>query len=155
MAAETPPPADRPEPQYDEILVPTDGTEGALQALDHAVAIARAFDGRIHAISVDEGAGGTHQDQMRTDSAETAEKMTNEVAERAKAQDVPVTSAVKSGRPKEEIVTYVEETDIDLIVMGTEGREGLKNVIFGSIAEETQREAPVPVLTVRPDTERS
>ena len=47
------------------------------------------------------------------------------------------------------ILDYVEEKDIDLIVMGTHGRRGLKHLFLGSVAEEVVRHAPCPVFTVR------
>lgn len=138
------------DPMYRNILVPTDGTPGAQLATDHAIAIANAFGGTIHAMSVDEGAGSKQRDQLRTDTEELAAKATEEAAEKAKANDVPVTTSVQSGTPEQAIISYAEETDTDLIVMGTEGRTGLENVIFGSIAEETVRKSSVPVLTVHP-----
>jgi nucleotide-binding universal stress UspA family protein len=48
------------------------------------------------------------------------------------------------------IVTYAQEQDIDLIVMGTHGRRGIRRLLLGSTAEEVVRTAPCPVLTTRP-----
>jgi nucleotide-binding universal stress UspA family protein len=47
------------------------------------------------------------------------------------------------------IMQYAEEHEVDLIVMGTHGRRGVKRVLFGSVAEEVLRSAPCPVLTAR------
>jgi len=47
------------------------------------------------------------------------------------------------------IMQYAEEHEVDLIVMGTQGRRGVKRVLFGSVAEEVLRSAPCPVLTAR------
>lgn len=135
---------------YRNILVPTDGSAGAQLAADHAIAIAKAFDGKVHAMSVDEGAGSEHRDHLRTDSEEVATKATERVAEKAEASGVPVTTSVQSGTPEQAIVSYAEESDTDLVVMGTHGRTGLENVIFGSVAEETVRKSSIPVLTVHP-----
>lgn len=136
-------------PAYRNILVPTDGSPGARLAMDHAIAISKAFDGTIHAMSVDEGSGSLHQDQLRNDPEDIATEATEEAARKGKANDVSVTTVVKSGTPEQAIVSYAEETDIDLIVMGTEGQTGLKNILFGSVAEETVRKSSVPVLAVQ------
>jgi nucleotide-binding universal stress UspA family protein len=47
------------------------------------------------------------------------------------------------------IVEYVEEHDIDVVVVGTHGRTGVDRYLLGSVAEQLIRTAPVPVLTVR------
>jgi nucleotide-binding universal stress UspA family protein len=44
----------------------------------------------------------------------------------------------------------IEQNDIDLVVIGTHGREGLKKLVLGSVAEEVFRRAPCPVVTVGP-----
>ncbi len=46
---------------------------------------------------------------------------------------------------------YVDTHDIDLIVMGTQGRTGFERVVLGSVAEKTLRTADVPIVTVTPD----
>ena len=57
--------------------------------------------------------------------------------------------AVMAGRPAETIVRVAHERGADLIVMGTHGRTGLQHVLLGSVAEKVVRLAPCPVLTVR------
>ncbi|MBL7978813.1 MAG: universal stress protein [Bacteroidetes Order II. Incertae sedis bacterium] len=49
------------------------------------------------------------------------------------------------------LIRYTEDQQIDLVVMGTHGRKGLNRLLMGSVAEKVVREAPCPVLTVRPD----
>jgi len=59
------------------------------------------------------------------------------------------------GDPAVVIVETAQETDADLIVMGTHGRAGLTRLVMGSVAEEVLRHAPCPVLTIRePVTEK-
>ena len=57
---------------------------------------------------------------------------------------------VASGNAAPEILNLTEKQDIDLIVMGTHGRTGLKHFLLGSVAERVVRESPVPVLTIHP-----
>jgi nucleotide-binding universal stress UspA family protein len=57
--------------------------------------------------------------------------------------------ALAVGRPAEAIVRFAQEHHVDLIVMATHGRTGLKHVLLGSVAEKVVQLAPCPVLTVR------
>lgn len=57
---------------------------------------------------------------------------------------------VVPGDPAEEIVRYIEEEGIDLVIMGTHGRKSIDRVLFGSVAAYVVRMSPVPVMTVNP-----
>jgi nucleotide-binding universal stress UspA family protein len=57
---------------------------------------------------------------------------------------------VRSGAPAFEVLRAAERWGADLIVMATHGRKGLKHLVLGSVAESVVREAPCPVLTIRP-----
>jgi nucleotide-binding universal stress UspA family protein len=57
---------------------------------------------------------------------------------------------VASGNAAPEILNLAAERRIDLIVMGTLGRTGVKHFLLGSVAERVVRESPVPVLTIHP-----
>ena len=64
--------------------------------------------------------------------------------------------AQRSGAVAPTLVRLAEERDVDLIVMGTQGRRGVQRALFGSVAEEVLRTAPCPVLTTRaPDGEET
>jgi nucleotide-binding universal stress UspA family protein len=60
-----------------------------------------------------------------------------------------VVSDVALGRPFMEIIRYAKDNQMDLIVLGTHGRSGLRHVLLGSVAERVVRKAPCPVLTIR------
>jgi universal stress protein A len=62
---------------------------------------------------------------------------------------VPVEVKIAVGKPAEEILRVAREQGVDLIVMGTHGRTGLRHVLLGSVAEKIVRAAPCPVFTVR------
>jgi nucleotide-binding universal stress UspA family protein len=53
------------------------------------------------------------------------------------------------GKPEREVVAFAEEHDVDHIVIGSHGREGVSRVLLGSVAEKIVRRAPVPVTVVR------
>jgi nucleotide-binding universal stress UspA family protein len=64
--------------------------------------------------------------------------------------DSKVRYTVETGEPFEKIIDVAEEHRIDLIVMSTRGRSGLKRLIIGNVAEKVVRYAPCPVLTIKP-----
>jgi nucleotide-binding universal stress UspA family protein len=141
---------------YDDILVPTDGSEGSLRAVDHALTLASSFDATLHAVYVVElnalpaefDAGDVFEDL----EAE-GRRALDAVRERAEGTDVSVEARVGSGPPHRVILDYVDEHDVDLVVMATHGRTGLDRYLLGSVTEKVVRLADVPVLTVRLDEE--
>jgi nucleotide-binding universal stress UspA family protein len=139
---------------YDEILVPTDGSEFAAAAVEHAVSIARQFDARVHVLTVvDLGDIARTPDYMPP--AELIERLENageDATERIAAQvrdaDLEATTRVRDGHPAKEILAYSDEHDVDLIAMGTAGRTGPSRFLLGSTTERIVRHAEVPVLAV-------
>jgi len=138
---------------YTDILVPTDGSEGAEAAVGPAVDVASAYDARLHALSViDTMAMGVDVRsgailEALEESAQSAVETIEEQATQASVSAVE--TAIEHGSSYRGIRSYVEEHDIDLVVMGTHGRSGIERYLLGSIAEKTVRTAPVPVMTVR------
>jgi len=63
---------------------------------------------------------------------------------------VALTTTVERGPLWDVLAALIEEKGVDLIVLGTHGRRGLKKLVLGSVAEEVFRNAPCPVLTVNP-----
>lgn len=80
---------------------------------------------------------------------EGAEKQFEEVPLGERMKALGAIKAVRYGNPVEEIIRYAERHEIDLLVLGTHGRSGLKRMLMGSVAERVVRGAPCPVLTVR------
>jgi len=80
---------------------------------------------------------------------EGAEKQFEEAPLGERMNALKTTKAIRYGNPVEEIIKYAERHEIDLLVLGTHGRTGLKRFWVGSVAERVVRGAPCPVLTVR------
>ena len=59
-------------------------------------------------------------------------------------------TAVVAGDASEEIINYIQENKIDLVIMATHGRKGMDKIIFGSVAERVVKTSPVPVMVVNP-----
>ena len=56
---------------------------------------------------------------------------------------------VRQGKPHEEILKLADEIEVDMIVIGSRGRQGLERTLFGSVAEKVTRLAQVPVLIIK------
>jgi nucleotide-binding universal stress UspA family protein len=137
---------------YDNVLVPTDGSDASLEAVDHAIDVARTFDATLHTLYVVElSALPAEFDPARVydELEEEGRSAVGVVTDRADEADVPVKAYVGSGPPHRAILDYVDEHDVDLIVMGTHGRTGLDRYLLGSVTEKVVRLSSVPVLTVR------
>jgi nucleotide-binding universal stress UspA family protein len=146
---------------YDNILVPTDGSDTAESAVDHAIDIAEKYGATIHALYVvDIDATnyslGTEQidrirrgdvDEMTEVKAE-ADEATGYVVDRAAEHGLTVEEHVAAGQPARAIRKFVEDNDVDLVVMGSHGRSGLSRVVLGSVAEKVLRRTRLPVLVV-------
>lgn len=136
---------------YDDILVPTDGSEGVQQAIEQAIGLASVTDATIHALYVVDTADRvpiTEADRLTIETAleEAGERAVADVADRAGERGVNTETAVRHGVPHEEIVSYAEENGVDLIVMGTHGRSGMDRILLGSVTDNVIRRAEIPVL---------
>jgi nucleotide-binding universal stress UspA family protein len=137
---------------YGDVLVPTDGSDGATAAVTPAVDVARAYDARLHALSVVDTAAMGFDVRSATvmESLEAAaHSAVDDVEAEARAASVPaVETAVVQDTPFRGISSYVDEHGVDLVVMGTRGHTGLERYLLGSVTEKTVRTSAVPVLTV-------
>ena len=135
---------------YRNVLVPTDGSERARDALDRAVALAGRADATVHVLSVVGGGAVGLEGYAGADAiAEETEATVAEAAATVEDAGVEAVEAVEVGSAAARgIRAYVDENEIDVVVMGTQGRTGLERYLLGSVAERTVRTSPVPVLTV-------
>ncbi len=139
---------------YDEILLPTDGSDCAGAAVEHGVGIAAQFDARVHAVTVVDPGSVAHTPLAPAppgllESLESAgEQATEQVAADAREAGVDAVTTVREGPPAETLLSYAEDNDIGLIAMGTAGLTGLSRHLLGSTTERTIRRADVPVLAV-------
>jgi nucleotide-binding universal stress UspA family protein len=134
---------------YDRILVPTDGSPTAGAAMQAAVEMAARDGADIHVLNVI----NTRYYDTSIDSAvkplrERGERYVDSLADKATDAGVPVTTTVELGRPARTILDYVDDHDVDLVVMGTSGRGDLERRLLGSTTEHVVTHADVPVHVV-------
>lgn len=150
---------DDQEIQIKKILVPIDGSECSLYAAKHAVKLAKDENAQLFCIHVIGSVpyygyvGSPHAiEQYYKDIEETAQSWFDKVRSLARNEGIPdpktetfsdVESIIGS------IIDYAANKDIDLIVIGTRGRTGLKRLIMGSVANGIVQHAHCPVLLVR------
>ena len=149
----------RGEPMYKKILLPTDGSEYANKAAEHAIWIARASGAEIIALNVIETSslvGLPAEDlivrikEMLKEEGRVALEHIFEMAtkENLEEGDLKVTLKTKEGSPADVILKTIDKEDIDLVVMGTSGKHGLDRFLLGSVTEKVVRSAKCPVLAV-------
>lgn len=136
------------------ILVPVDFSEGTSNAIQYALGLGEKFSARITLFHVlepvtppPEGIILTFND-FETACADEACGKLLELASSFPAS-VPVATDMTTGIPWDCIVACAAQAHMDLIVMPTHGRSGLKHLWLGSVAERVVRHAPCPVLVVR------
>lgn len=139
---------------YEQILLPTDGSEAAEGAIEQAIDITERYDAALHilyvvdvtATTLNIRGSDTSLDQIEEEGQEVIE---DSIQKTEQSEIGTVTGSVIEGIPDEAILEYADEHDIDLIVMGTQGRTGLDRYIIGSVTEKVVRHANPSVLTVR------
>ncbi len=140
---------------YDRILVPTDGSDHALRAAEHAHYLAETFDATVHVVAVvdvqtaagpfDAGGVSTAFVTRLTERSEAAVEAVRSVTD----GEVVARTATPRGAPVETILAYADDHEVDMVAMGTHGRTGVDRYVTGSVTERVVSRSEVPVLTVR------
>ena len=153
---------------FNKILVPLDGSEHSLRALEIAIQIAKKFDGKItliHVYSVSVRPvivpepstltpgipimAPTEYSRVAEAVREAGARILANGKEKAKAEGVEVETMLREGHVVQEIVKAAEEGRFDLIVMGARGISKIKELILGSVSDGVIRNAPCPVLVTK------
>ena len=138
-----------------KILVPVDFSQCSQKALQYAIPFARQFDATLTLFNVVPGylpvpeMGVVDVSLMETQMHQAAERELAALKQRHLADGIATECIVRIGNPYQEIVVAAKEMNMDLIILSTHGRTGLKYVFMGSTAEHVVRYAPCPVLVVR------
>ena len=142
---------------YEQILVPTDGSQGSAHVALQAIDLAEQYGAAVHVLSVIDDSHrsilpnvGGADDTLR----EKAENAIDRVTKMASVHGIETVGEIREGDPAEEVLAYAEEIGADAIVAGTHGRSGVERRLIGSVAERLVRHADCPVMTVRlPETD--
>jgi nucleotide-binding universal stress UspA family protein len=139
---------------YENVLVPTDGSDHAARGVEHGLDLAAEHGARLHVLFVvDETTYGStpafgSYEAFLEDVADDAEALVEDVVEEATERGVDATMSVLRGTPHETILQYAADNDVDLIVMGKRGATGVEAPHIGSVTDRVLGAATVPVLPV-------
>ncbi|TDB68035.1 universal stress protein [Arundinibacter roseus] len=141
------------------ILVPTDFSVPAEYALEYAIQLAKILEASVilyHAfIPFESGFYPPAQRKKGNDETErNLLRQLSKMAEKIRSQDDSISVSVELDRGPEHIrlLDYCKQTNVDLIVMGTKGASGLKEVTIGSFTAEIMTQSTCPVLAIPGDT---
>ena len=144
--------------KFKKILFPVDLSETSPKIVPFVTSMAEKFDSKVHILFVARAfqyftsiyVPHPSIDMFENEIFEGAKKSLREFAEKYFKDTDRIKTAVVKGDAAEEILNYIKKEGIDLLIMGTHGRKGLDKVIFGSVAEQVSKTAPVPVMLVNP-----
>ncbi len=150
------------EADYSRILITTDGSENAEVAIPHGTAIAQRYGSDVHVLNVVDlqaaggmfNAGGLEKEfleRLNARGQEAIDSVANKIEE--SAPDLTVETAVERTASFEGAAAgvreYIEENEVDLVIVGSHGRSDLKRQLIGSVASTVLRTVDVPVLVVK------
>jgi nucleotide-binding universal stress UspA family protein len=141
------------------MLVPTDGSEIAADAARHGAAVAQRYNSAIHVLNVVDlqSAGGAFNvgglerefvDRLEANGKEIVEDVATEIGDGVPDVTTAVVRTTSFDGVAAGVREYVEDADIDLVVMGARGRSNLSRGILGSVTSSFLRTVDVPVLVV-------
>lgn len=147
---------------YKKILLPTDGSENAEKAADHAFLFGSRYGSEIILLYVVEtprftGIRSTDKDELRNNLEQEGRKSFDRISNKINSlksgekceKEFKLTFKFKEGSPADMILKTLDEKDIELVIMGSSGKHGLDRFLLGSVTENTMRSAHCPVLIVR------
>ena len=140
---------------FHRILVPVDFGSSSKEALQVAIELAKRFDSAltlVHTMEIPTYGYASMEFNpidMLGPLEDAARQQLATLLGEVKAQRSNTSALFTTGSPWHQIMHAIETTKPDLVVMGTHGREGLKRLLLGSVAEKIVRVSPAPVLTVR------
>ncbi|WP_254763701.1 universal stress protein [Natrinema marinum] len=139
----------------DRILVPYDGSPPSADALEYAL---ETFpDARVTALYVVPTPDGYEalfeNPEDRVPVVDAADDRGRDILDEARGlaadRGADLETEIVTGKPDHEIVDYAAAEDVDTVVLGSHGREGVSRLLLGSVAENVVRRSPIPVVVVR------
>ncbi|GGJ02754.1 universal stress protein UspA [Halobellus salinus] len=143
---------------YDKILIPTDGSGQAGNAVEEGINLATELDATVHALHVvDEFEAKVvpitgEEEAKRDEYVAYGERITDEVADLATEAGLDAAATVEIGIAHKKIQQYVEDHGVDLVVIGSRGLGMIEEALLGSTADKVIRlvDEPVTVVYKRP-----
>ncbi|HET9642858.1 MAG TPA: universal stress protein [Burkholderiaceae bacterium] len=143
---------------YKRILLPTDGSEITVKAVQTAIGLAKSLGAELHTISVKEPFPYSAISEMQPtppqeffDAQEriASSRVRQVVADADRAGMSCQGHTVEALHPWEAIIDYAKQQNCDLIVMASHGRRGMASMLLGSETQRVLTHTTIPVLVVR------
>lgn len=142
---------------FEKILFPVDLSKASALIAPYVKELADKFQSQVHLLFVARGMVNYQDvyvpipniDSFGQEIIKGGQKKMEEFVETS-FKDRKAVVKIVVGDPAEEIVKYALGEKVDVIVMGTHGRKGINQIVFGSVANHVVKNVSVPVLTVHP-----
>ena len=144
---------------FTRIVVGTDGSDTAGQAVGQAIALAKLTGAQLNIVSAfspvshrrvqEEQAEAPADVHYEIGPREDVNLVLDAAAADARKEGVEVQTKALEGDPAEAILSAAEELDADLIVVGNKGMTGARRFLLGSVPNNVSHHAPCSVLIVR------
>ena len=144
---------------FDRIVVGTDGSETATEAVRTAVELARLAGSKLEIVSAyqpvpqqrlrDESEGISGDVAHAVNPREDVELVLGNAAAVAKKAEVDVVTHPREGDPADAILDVAEENDADLVLVGNKGMTGARRFLLGSVPNKISHHAPCDVWIVK------
>ena len=144
---------------FDRIVVGTDGSETAAEAVRTAIGLAKLTDARLEIVSAyepvpqarlrEEGEGISGDVSHVVNPREDVQFVLDRAASEAKKADVEVITHPREGDPADAILDVAEENNADLVIVGNKGMTGARRFLLGSVPNKISHHAPCDVWIVR------
>lgn len=137
-----------------KILVAKDGSEGANNAVQVAIDLAKRYEAELHEISIEEhlphyAATVGEVVEAKQEAVDYFRRVTKEAEQAALAHGLRLTSHVVPGHEVETIVKFAKEHGFDLLVIGFMGHSKIFGRIWGSTSQNLTKLSPCTVLVVK------
>ena len=144
---------------FSSIVVGTDGSETATEAVKQAVDLAKSVGAKMQLVSAYEPVANQRIREERQQAPDDVQWSINpredvdanlkDAAELAESAGVEVERYARQGDPADAILDVAEETKADLIVVGNKGMTGARRFLLGSVPNKVSHHAPCSVLIIR------
>ncbi len=143
----------------DSIVVGTDGSDTAAQAVKEAVRLAKALGGEVHVVSAFEPLRGAHVTGAPAGAAKVwaplpddqVEAILSQAAAGVRLADVPVTTHAVREDPADALISVAEKVGATMIVVGSKGMHGARRLALGNVPNKVSHRAQCNVLIVATD----
>lgn len=138
-----------------EILVPVDGSNNALRAVNYALELAGATDAKLRLFYVFPvssveiiGMAGMSREDIEHAAQDAAQRVFDKLHDEIGDTDVSIEDETSIGDPAEEIIRCTEDDHELLVILGRRGLSRIQSLLLGSVSEKVVRHAHSPVMII-------